>query len=224
MVKVVIFDLDDTLIKEKDFIKSGYNIVAQKISKDYNINKVAIFNLLKNEFEKDHKNVFNRTMDALNILYTNEYILELVKTYREHIPNITLDDEYIKLLEILKQKNIKTAIITDGYKITQINKVQALGLDNKIDKIIYTDELGREYWKPNPKAFEMIRKHFDCDYSEMIYIGDNPEKDFYIKKYFPIKTFRILNKESIYYNSKYLEKIHEDIRISKLNDILEILT
>ena len=35
MIKAVVFDLDDTLISEKEYIKSGFKVISQKIAKEY---------------------------------------------------------------------------------------------------------------------------------------------------------------------------------------------
>ncbi|WP_318753436.1 HAD-IA family hydrolase [Globicatella sp. PHS-GS-PNBC-21-1553] len=62
-----------------------------------------------------------------------------------------------------------------------------LNLEKYFDKIIVTDELGRAYWKPHPKSFEIMKAHFGVNYNEMVYVGDNPQKDFFIKKSIPLK-------------------------------------
>ena len=43
MIKVVIFDLDDTLIAEKEYIKSGYREVARYLSEKYNVVQEVIY-------------------------------------------------------------------------------------------------------------------------------------------------------------------------------------
>ena len=39
MIKAVIFDLDDTLISEKEYIKSGFKVISENIQDRYNINE-----------------------------------------------------------------------------------------------------------------------------------------------------------------------------------------
>lgn len=55
----------------------------------------------------------------------------------------------------------------------------------------------------------------------MLYIGDNPKKDFAMKKYIPIKTARITRPNGIYKNEPYLWEIREDAAISALPEIFE---
>lgn len=91
------------------------------------------------------------------------------------------------------------------------------------DEVIITEELGRKYWKPHPKAFEIMREKLDVEFNEMVYIGDNPEKDFYIGKKYPITTVRVL-REGVYKDKAYLEDIKETYVINDLNEISLLIT
>lgn len=72
-------------------------------------------------------------------------------------------------LEKLKSKNIKTGIITDGYAITQKQKIHALNAEKLFGEIIVTDELGgKKFWKPNPKAFEIMSNKLNVAFEEMV--------------------------------------------------------
>ena len=59
MKKAVIFDLDDTLISEDEYIRSGYRAVASHISKKLCPEKTGdeIYGELISLFNEDHKNV-----------------------------------------------------------------------------------------------------------------------------------------------------------------------
>lgn len=229
MIKVVLFDLDDTLISEDDYIKSGYACVAKVMKNKYRISQEktteteqSVELLAKQLYElyaADSKNVFNRMLDSLGIEYLREDIMELVEVYRNHIPAIEFFDDVMPLVEKLKKKGIKTGIISDGYLSTQRNKADVLQLENIFHKVILTEELGREFWKPHPRAFEIMKEHFQVEYHEMLYVGDNPKKDFYIKKYVPVKTIRIVREKSVYKQAEYLEDIKEDWKIDSLLEV-----
>ncbi|MBQ7341837.1 MAG: HAD-IA family hydrolase [Alistipes sp.] len=73
-------------------------------------------------------------------------------------------------------KDCVIGLITDGYKDTQLNKIQALNLMRymKRDNIIISEEFGSE--KPNPSNYiYFMNKYPDQEY---IYVGDNIQKDF----------------------------------------------
>ena len=217
--KLIVFDIDDTLYNEIDYVKSGYKEVSKYIEKKYN--KKNVYKMLMSLFDTSSKNVFNRLFDDLKIEYSNEDIMFLVNTYRNHKPKIKLARETISVINELKN-NYKLAIVSDGNYNTQKAKCNSLELDKYFDMIILTDEYGKDYWKPSRKAFDLLSNEFHVRLSDMYYIGDNPNKDFYISKY-GINTIRYYNKNGIYYNSEYKENIKEKHRIDNLNEIKKII-
>lgn len=223
MIKLVIFDLDDTLISEKEYIKSGYTAVSTYIEKKYKIDSKETYDKLYKYFVNKIDKTFNRLLTEYKIKYTENDIIDLVNIYRNHVPSINFYDDVIATLKLLKEKNIFTGIISDGYYSTQSNKLNALNAYELFDKVILTDELGKEYWKPDPKAFEIMKQEFNIHYDEMVYVADNPKKDFLIKKYYPIRTIRIIRDDSIYKDEEYIEDIKEDFNIKRLDEVLYFL-
>lgn len=222
MVKAVVFDLDDTLISEKEYIKSGYRYIARIIKDRFKLDDNQVFNDLVSLFEISPLNVFNRLYDKYRIEYSKEMILDLVKEYRGHFPDIQFYNDVLSCLSELNKLGIKVGIITDGYAISQRQKLKAIQADKYFDEIVVTDELGRDCWKPHPRAFEVIKEKFDINFNEMIYVGDNPEKDFYISKTYPIKTIRIL-RDGVHKDKSYLEGFEADMSINHLKDIYTLL-
>lgn len=222
MVKAVIFDLDDTLISEKQYIESGYHHIAKILDGKLEIAEEVIFSQLINLLKESSKNVFNRLLDRHVIDYSKEMIINLVEEYRNHFPVIELYDDVLPCIQHIKSKGVKVGIITDGYANAQHQKLKAVRAYDYFDEIIITDELGREFQKPHPKAFEVMREKLNVEFHEMIYVGDNPEKDFYISKVYPIKTVRI-NRVGVYHDRNYLEEIKEVYAIHRLIEINAIV-
>ncbi len=183
-LKVILFDLDDTLFNEIDYVKSGFKQIAS--------NYPNISDMYEKLFD-----AFSKGKKAIDYVLENEGMLEekekCLEIYRNQIPTISLSEEVVSLLNELKDKRL--GIITDGRLEGQKAKIEALGLSKYFEKIIITDELGgKEFRKPNEKAFILMKEHFDCEYSEMVYVGDNITKDFIA----PIK----LGMNAIYYKNK----------------------
>lgn len=217
MIKVVIFDLDDTLTSELEFIKSGFNVVSEDISLEHDLDKNECYLKMIELFNLNSNNVFNRILDFYNISYKQKDVYRLVDIYRNHIPEIRLYDDVMPTIKKLKEKNIKLGIITDGYKETQNNKIKVLELNRYMDKIIVTDELGRDFWKPHPKSYKIMKDYFNVKYEEMIYIGDNESKDFISPEKLGMKWLKIFRKNSIYNeNSKKSD-------IMSLSTILDLI-
>ena len=223
MIKVVLFDLDDTLISEDEYIRSGYRHIAEVLEEKYRLKNQAAVQELYRLYKESAKNVFNRFLDVHGIHYEVDDIKYLVNEYRSHTPHISYYDDVPETVQKLKDKGVRVGVITDGYLITQKKKAEAIQLQTMFEKIIFTDELGRDYWKPSTKSFEMMKKYFGVEYREMAYVGDNPQKDFYVKKSLPIKTIRIVRPISVYSDSDYLEGVKEDVRIENLSAILHAI-
>lgn len=219
MVKAVVFDLDDTLISEKEYIKSGYRHIAGIIEDRYAMDRNQVFDDLMSLFNVSPLNVFNRLYDKYQIEYSKEMILDLVKEYRGHFPDIQFYDDVLPCLSELKRSGVKVGIITDGFAIAQRQKLKAIQVDKYFDEVIVTDELGREYWKPHPRAFELMKEKFKVNFDEMVYVGDNPEKDFYISKTYPIKTVRII-RDGVHREKSYLEGIKASTAVNNLNNFI----
>jgi len=179
MVTCVVFDMDDTLYAEVDYCKSGFRAVADWLAKSgTEANGEQIYENLWQIFsDGNHTTTFNEALENLNIDYDNEFIGELIKTYRQHRPQILLPDESRAVLENFYQR-YKMALVTDGFLPGQELKVDALGIKKYFECIVYTELLGREYWKPSPAGFEKVLEYFNVTGDECVYIADNPAKDF----------------------------------------------
>ena len=178
MIKCVVFDMDDTLYDEREYCKSGFRTVSALISEIKGVEKELIFEVLWRKFESgQYENLFNLTLDELGISYDDDFIAQLVQHYRSHKPAIKLPIESRDVLERLKQR-YKLALITDGFLPAQSLKVDALDIGRYFDCIVYTEELGREFWKPSAVGFEKILDKLNVTGEECVYIADNAKKDF----------------------------------------------
>lgn len=168
----VIFDLDDTLYSEKQYVRSGYKAVSKRLGNEIFADKLWKY------FEKG-KPAIDELLNEMNCEDKKEECLE---AYRFQEPNICLYDGVREMLERLKH-NYKLGLITDGRPEGQKAKIKALGLGEYFDEIIITDELGGiDFRKPNPRAFQILAERFKEEYNQMCYIGDNIHKDFIAPK------------------------------------------
>lgn len=223
MIKAVIFDLDDTLISEYEYIQSGFRVIANFLSEKYRLSSEDVFLTLLNLFHKNPKNVFNRILDFYQIEYTMEDIKELIFLYRNHLPNISLYDDAKFILEYLSERNLKLGLITDGYKETQRNKLKILNISHYFDCIIVTDELGREYWKPHAKPYQQMRADLEVEFGEMIYIGDNLSKDFITAKQLGMKTIHIKRNEGVYKDLNFDQNYQAHQQVKTLEQIINFI-
>ncbi|WP_187477637.1 HAD family hydrolase [Amniculibacterium sp. G2-70] len=163
--KYIIFDLDDTLMYEIDYLKSAYKEIANLVDKE---NQEKLFDLMFSKYQKG-ENVF----DFLAKDYPKYSIEQLLELYRNHYPNVSLNEGADNLLKKLKSKGNKLGLITDGRSVTQRNKLKALKIEDLFDIIIVSEEFGST--KPNERNFKVFLEN---EIDEYIYIADNPQKDF----------------------------------------------
>lgn len=222
-IRVVAFDLDDTLAPEAMYARSGLRHSAKEIARLVGRPPAEIYRYLLQAQRRSPRRVFDRTLSALGVSPSPRVIKTLVESYRSHEPSIRFYPDVIPTLRELRRLGVRTAIITDGPRNSQRNKIGALNAEIHFDLVTLTAELGREFWKPHPRAFEVTRSRFGVHYEEMAYVGDNPTKDFYIRKAIPIHTVRILRPGGIYQDEDYLENFKEVSTIQSLRELTSVL-
>jgi FMN phosphatase YigB (HAD superfamily) len=188
-IKGIVFDLDDTLYPEKDFVFSAYRAVAEKVWLDHG---VEIESSLRKIFNYGRRgDLFSIVLKEKNIIFDEAYVHSLVDAYRKHQPGIVPYTD-IRILDDLKKQNFKLGLLTDGWKQVQAGKIKALKLEHFFDAIVLSDELGGpEFWKPCALPFEKILKLLELKPEDAVYIGDNPVKDFAGARKLGMKTIRI---------------------------------
>ena len=192
-VKAIIFDLDDTLYSEKEYVRSGYRAIANTLPQVERMEEK-----LWRAFEQK-KSAIDEVLIEEGI-YTEELKLQCLSVYRSHQPDICFYDGAKELLCQLRADGYKLGIITDGRPNGQRAKIKALGLDELVDQIIVTDELGGvEYRKPNKAAFMIMQELFDVPFETMCYVGDNIKKDFVAPDMLGMRSIWFRNNDGLYF-------------------------
>lgn len=230
-IQAVIFDLDDTLISEYEFVKSGYHFVSDILPEKLGRPAAEIEARLWELSSKTYSRAFNRLFDSFGVSYTEEELKELITAYRNHPADTRFYSDVPETLEALKERKILIGIISDGDPERQKNKIRSAvagmsdkAVDHWFDEIILNDEFGgAEFRKPNPKGFEEMAGRLGIDPAQMIYTGDNPSKDFHIAADLPVRTARIIRENGIYSSREYLDGIRETWRIGTLTELLPIV-
>ncbi len=174
-IKAIIFDLDNTLYNEKEYIFSGFRKVAEYLVNKYGFSFQEIYDILVTDFEKGLRG--KNFDELLNKIGIKEDIEVLITVYRTHYPQIKLFNDAQYILDYLYSMGIKLGLITDGPPASQYNKIMALGLRKYFDVIIVTDELGVNYRKPHPKPYLLVLKILNVKPQESIFVSDSDQKD-----------------------------------------------
>ena len=179
-MKIVCFDLDDTLYKEIDFLKSAYQEIAgyaagqcTGCSDSVTILALKAYNRMLDAYSGG-RNAFEELNNFLGIsLPASDYL----QIYRNHKPKVELSEDAVRTLDCLKEQGARMGVITDGRSVQQRNKVEALGLGRWMEQedIVISEEFGSE--KPNLANYTYFMKRYpQCH--DFTYVGDNLKKDF----------------------------------------------
>lgn len=188
-LKAIIFDLDDTLYNEKQYIKSGFKAVGEYLGRSDAADELWQF------FEKGEPAI-DAYLNKINQLSRKEECLQI---YREHKPLIEFNDGVAEMIGNLRNKGIKIGIITDGRPSGQRNKIEALGLEKMVDDIIITDELGGEQFrKPCDISYRIMQRRWGIPFEQIMYVGDNVDKDFQAPRQLGMQWKLINNGEGLY--------------------------
>ena len=221
MIKALIFDLDDTLYYEKEYVLGAFKEVAYYLGNKYEKNEEVLYIRMKEILEElGRGQIFDVICEENNF---DEDIKCLVQIYRDSMIKLTLYDDSKEFLLWARREGYKLGIITDGCSKVQWNKIKSLGIEELVDKIIVTDDLGRQYWKPHEKSYLNMMEYFNINQNECIYIGDNPNKDFAGARKLGIKTARIVREKGDHIKTFLGEEYEADINITNLLELKAIL-
>ncbi len=171
-LRAVVFDLDDTLYPEIKFVASGFEAVSSSIrQRGAEAPSVEQFLSL---FREHRERVFNRAAEIYD--FPGAWVQDLVTSFREHIPNIALDERSRTTLQQLRRR-YNLACVTNGWARVQRKKLTALRLYELMDVIVVADELGRKFWKPAPQPLLYCCQKLRVSPSQTIVVGDNPDVD-----------------------------------------------
>jgi putative hydrolase of the HAD superfamily len=173
----LVFDLDDTLYPERMFAISGFRAAAAWAERELGI--AGLYEPMLRLLEEGKlRQLFDIVLAEHAPEHRPDQLEAFIDAYRTHEPRIALFEDAHASLEHFGARG-PLGLITDGLRDVQAGKVRALGLDQRLQHIIYTHALGgREFSKPNPKAFELMEGALGERGDRFVYIGDNPAKDF----------------------------------------------
>jgi len=164
----LIFDLDNTIYKERDFLFLAYQKIANILFKK---KESEVFDFLTTEFlEKGRNCLFDKLVDEFSIdeIITVDCCIEVLRnTYCEKC--LFAYPWFYKFLN-KAGKDFKLKIITNGNIQQQKNKIQSLDLgvkDNSIE-VVFSNST-----KPKPSSASYFSLYEVEKFYKPIYVGDS---------------------------------------------------
>ena len=160
-----IFDLDDTLYAERDYVSSCFSWVADRLGQP------EIRESLTAAFKSGEPDPIGALCAKIGV--GDEARISLISDMRAHQPSISLLPDAERFIARLRAEKFPYSIVTNGRSVTQRRKIDALGVGDAIS-IAISEEIGAE--KPDPQIFSLAAEAHEG--AACVYVGDNPGKDF----------------------------------------------
>lgn len=204
MIKLLIFDLDNTLF-------DTYNQLGVKVL-DKMILKMRQFGLTKEQElvlrQKYHITGFRILANQLG--FSDEMKHIGMETYKNmDLSKIKLFDD-VKLIPALKQKK---ALVTSGLIDVQMRKVKILRLEGVFDEVVVDESNSHEN---KQRIFKDLMKKYKAKAYETMVIGDNPESELAAGNNLGIITVQVLRRSEML-------KGKADYHVKDLHEVKKIL-
>jgi FMN phosphatase YigB (HAD superfamily) len=170
-----IFDLDNTIYNEEDYLFQGYDAIGEHFSGiiKYPSGKDLAEKLKKIYHEEGRDKLFNKFLKDISL--DEKYIskcLEILRTFRVARP-LEITPSIKNILSTLVNQKSTVFILTNGNVQQQKNKIRSIrweGLDSGI-QFVFADDHGP---KPSPAGIEYILKITNTPKAGALFTGDSP--------------------------------------------------
>ncbi|BCS33498.1 HAD superfamily hydrolase [Luteitalea sp. TBR-22] len=171
----VIFDLDDTLYRERRFVLSGHAALARVVADETGMPARVLFRFLARRFRRHGREGLLQAFCAAYALPVAE-VPRYVEIIRTHAPRLRLPRTSREVLAALRGQGRRLGVLTNGLPGTQRAKVAALGLAAHVDVVTYAQEHAPE-GKPARGCFVAALRALGVDAGRAVFVGDHPQKD-----------------------------------------------
>ena len=219
--EVVVFDIDDTLYLERDYILSGFRAVGAWARRILGVTDLA--DRAWRFFEDGVRGtIFDVALAECEVEVTPQLIAQLVACYRDHEPDIKLLDDARACLDQLRlEPGLVTAVVSDGSLASQQAKARSLGLATWSRQVIFTEALGAGFSKPHTRSFEMVEQNLGVSGAQCAYVADNPMKDFVAPRRLGWTTIRVRREQGLHFEAESADDV--DYEAADLTDLVEAL-
>lgn len=174
--RCVVFDVDDTLYLERDYVRSGLHAADAALRRTCGV--AGLLEVAWDDFLAGRRgDLLDRALAALGVPPAPGLVAGLVEAYRTHPPAIGLLPDARAALDAAAAEGA-VAVVTDGPAASQLAKTDALGLRRWAHPVVVTSVRFPGRPKPDPAAFAWLQARLDVPPEACAYVADNPLKDF----------------------------------------------
>jgi putative hydrolase of the HAD superfamily len=174
-MRAAIFDLDDTLYERDQFVQSGFAAVADELDRRFGVPVAWTVATLRRARVGGNEGRELQVLCADHGLPAS-LIPELVEVIRRHEPVLTLGSVAAAVIAQLRADGWRLGILTNGLPATQRAKVEALGLESRVDAVLYAEDHAPG-GKPSRAAFNAALAALGVPARQTVFIGDDLVRD-----------------------------------------------
>ena len=124
--RAIVFDLDETLYRERRFALSGFRAVADVVSTACEVDRSTAFALLVSCLKRGDRAVALQRM-CQTLGQSIDAVPDLVDIFRRHAPSLHLPASSVRVLARLRA-TWRIGVLTNGFPDVQRRKVAAQAL------------------------------------------------------------------------------------------------
>jgi putative hydrolase of the HAD superfamily len=188
-MKLVIFDLDDTLIDFASTRQEAYRLIGELVKREGHAAEpylqacAVVDRPLFSRFERGEltraeyrARRFLEPFQQLRCVPRDGLVEEINRLFMDCVNDSPLlHEDALPVLRRLADQGLRTAILTNGPSDGQRRKLHATGLGDAVGLVAIGEEIGAS--KPLAQAFWHVVRHFGVPPEEALMIGDSPELD-----------------------------------------------
>jgi putative hydrolase of the HAD superfamily len=187
VLRLITFDIDDTLYSSTDFARLAREnglkaMIGAGLKSDLKALQAELDEVVQ-EFTSNDENHFDRLLARLpeaSLDGINSAVLVAagVAAYHDTVhDNLRAYEDAHECIKTLQAMGFKLGVISQGYTVKQAVKLVRLRILPYLEKkaVFLSDQLGTS--KANPKFYMRCAERFGVPVKECMHIGDRPDRD-----------------------------------------------
>ncbi|NQX14954.1 HAD family hydrolase [Rathayibacter sp. VKM Ac-2857] len=185
MLRLALFDLDDTLFAHARAVREGIVAYAASLGDAYAVEAGALQRRWYALEEAHYHRYLAGELDyegqrrARAIAFAADAGVELTPEQasawfaaylRHYVAAWTLHDDALPVLDRLEAAGVRIGVITNGDLEFQTSKTDAIGLTERVEHLVASGEVG--VTKPDARIFQVACDRFGVAPADALYVGD----------------------------------------------------
>ena len=167
--KLIIFDMDGTLVNSSLTIANAINYVRRNLGFEP-MDQTEILRMVNDHTLNPAKTFYHaEAFDADHERWFSEYYT------RNHEKELVLYDGIKEMLDLLKEEGHALAVATNAYRGSTIESLTHLNVYDHFDAIACYDDV--EKGKPYPDMLHKILDELDHSNDKSLFVGDGPRDE-----------------------------------------------